>query len=324
MSLEALRAELAEGRIRPAYLLAGAEPLLRDDALAAIRAAVLAGAPADFNFDRLEGDATGPGALHDALRALPVMAQRRLVWLREPETGRGARGLLDALAQEVPGLADGGGCVLVVSAARVDRRERWVRAFAAPALVVSCDPPRDARAVAAFLREEARRQELALEAGVAELLAERIGPQLLMLRQELAKAALLAAPAQRVTRAHVEASAIDVAEQPIWDLTDAIGEGRTGEALALLVRMLRGGAPHPVVLASLAAHFRKLLRLRARGSVAGPPFVVKKLEAQSRRYTGPRLLAHLRAIHQADLALKGEGGIPPDVALERLVLALAA
>src|SRR5690606_37699533 len=61
MTPDELAEELAGGRVRPAYLLAGGEPLLRDDALAALRAAVLAGGPADFNLDRLEGDEATPG-----------------------------------------------------------------------------------------------------------------------------------------------------------------------------------------------------------------------------------------------------------------------
>jgi hypothetical protein len=50
--------------------------------------------------------------------------------------------------------------------------------------------------------------------------------------------------------------------------------------------------------------------------------VQRKLEAQSGRFSERRLLACLRAIHRTDLALKGEGGLRPDLALERLVIGL--
>jgi DNA polymerase III delta subunit len=79
-----------------------------------------------------------------------------------------------------------------------------------------------------------------------------------------------------------------------------------------------------VLLGTLASHFRKLLRLRTGGSVAAPPFVQRKLERQARRYSAARLLAGVRAIHDADLALKGQGGIAPEITIERLVLGLAA
>jgi DNA polymerase-3 subunit delta len=319
MTPDELRGELREGRIRPAYLLAGEEPLLREDARAAIRAAVLAGAPADFDCDRLDGESASGGALVDCLRTLPVLAPRRLVDLRDPAAGRGRdRGLADALAAAVPGLEEGGPVVLVVSAAP-DR----VQAFREPAAVVDCEAPRGAREIAGFARAEAKRRGIELGPGVAELLAERVGPQLLVLRQELEKAALCAGPGSRVTRAHVEAGTADLSEEPVWELTDAIGEGRCGDALALLAKLRRAGAQPPVLLGALAGHFRRLLRVASGQGVPGPAFVRRKLESQARRYGAHRLGACLGHIHATDGALKGEGGLPPELALERLVIGLS-
>ena len=323
MRPEDLRAELAAGTLRPAYLVAGEEPLLRDDALGALHEAVLGDGPAEFNFDRLEGASTSPAALLDAVRILPVMAPRRLVVLRDPEGARaGQRGLAEALAEIVEELRESCETVLVVVAERVDGRARWVKAFG-PEARVDCDPPRRGREVVAFARAEAKRQGVNLEPGAAELLAERIGPQLLMLRQEIAKAALLAGPGETVSRAHVGVGTADVAEEPIWDLTDAIGEGRGADALGVLAKLLRAGAPPPVVLGALANHFRRLLRASAGGRVAAAPFVRRRLEGQARRYSERRLLACLRAIQQTDLALKGAGGLRPELVLERLVMGLA-
>jgi DNA polymerase-3 subunit delta len=146
----------------------------------------------------------------------------------------------------------------------------------------------------------------------------------LLLRQEIAKLALFAGPGQEVTPEHVVAGAIDVAEEPIWELTDAIGDGRTPAALVLLGRLAQGGAAPPLVLGSLASHFRRLLRLRAGGNPGLAPFVRRKLEAQARRYTEARLLACLDAIHRTDLALKGANALAPELALERLVIGLAS
>jgi DNA polymerase-3 subunit delta len=322
---EGLQTELEAGRIRPAYLLAGSEALLRDDALAAIRAVALAGAPEDFNLDRLDAAATTPAELGDALGTLPVLATRRLVVLRDADAkSPAAQKTAAALAELVPALASRADTTLVVTAASVDRRARWVRAFVEAEALVECEAPRSARELAAFVRAEARRQQVPLETGVAERLVERIGPQLYVLRQEIAKAALLAGEGARVTAEHVERATSDVAEEKIWDLTDAIGEGRTGDALGVLSRLLRSGAPHAVLLGSLASHFRRLLRTRHGVAPAGPPFVVRKLEAQARRYAPPRLQACLSAIHEADLVLKGRGNVPPELALEWLVIGLSS
>lgn len=320
MTPEELEAELAEGRLRPAYLLAGAEALLREDARRLLEQAVLGAGPRDFDLERLDGESCTPSALEDALRALPVLAPRRLVVLREPEARRrGAEALLGRLEALVPALEEPPRVVLVVTAERADARARWAKAFAAR---VDCDPPRGDRAVAAFVRREAGRQGVSLAAGAAEALAERVGPQLLLLRHEIAKAALFAGPGRRVTAAHVAETASDAAQEPIWSLTDAIGEGRVPDALALLAR-LRGEAAAPALLGALASHFRKLARLRAGGRVAASPFALRKLEEQARRYSLVRVRACLRALHDADERLKGRGELAPDLALERLVLVLA-
>ena len=264
MTPDALREELASGRIRPAYLLLGDEALLRDDALAALRDALLTDAARDFNFDPLPGGQTSPARLRDATATLPILARHRLVWLQGLEDRRAAgRELCEALADLVPALDGQGGVVLVVTVAKADRRMRWVKAFAEPSVVVACDPPKNRRGLVAFVRAEAARQGITLGAGADQALAERIGPQLLMLRQEIAKVALLAGPGVSVTRAHVAESTSDVAEEPIWELTDAIGEGRAAAALFVLDKLLGGGAAPPALLGSLANHFRKLLRVRS-------------------------------------------------------------
>jgi DNA polymerase-3 subunit delta len=327
VTLDDLREELHAGRIRGAYLLAGAEALVRDDALAALTEAVLAGAPREFNRDRLDGETASAGELLDAVRTLPVLAARRLVILREPEARKSNAALAEALPGLVRELGEGAGegsTVLVVCAAQPDGRSAWVKAFREPAARVECEAPTRAQELVGFVRAEAKRQQIALAPGAAELLAERVGPQLLWLRQELAKAALYAGPGEPVTRAHVAALVSDVAEEPIWDLTDAIGEGRSADALQVLHKLLGAGAPPMVVLGSLASHFRRLVRVGGGGRIQAPPFVQRKLQSQARRYGPARFTACLRALHDADERLKGQGALPPELTLERLVLGLSA
>ncbi len=325
MTPEELREELEGGQVRPAYLLAGEEALLRDDALAALRRIVLAEGAADFNWDLLPASSTTPAQLRDALAMLPVMAPRRLVCLQGIEERRaGSRELVEALAELVPDLSPEASVVLVVTAAKADRRGRWAKAFASAGGVVECEAPKNRRSLQSFVKAEAKRQGVKFEAGAAEALAERIGPELLMLRQEIAKVALLAGPDTPVGRAHVATATSDVAEEPIWELTDAIGEGRGAAALGVLGKLLGGGAAPPALLGSLANHFRKLLRVRSGQQPLGPPFVVKKLQRQAGRYTPARLRRCIDAIHEVDLTLKGRGGISPGLALERLVMGLSA
>lgn len=321
-----LKKELAAGRIRPAYLLAGSEPLLRDEGLASIREAVLAGAAEAFNFDRLSGERFSPGVLADCLATLPVMAERRLVVMSQldPKGGSAVREeLAQALVEAVESLKNQETTVLVVSAPKVDKRLRWVKAFKDPAVRVDCDPPPAGREVTAFIEAEARRQGVTLASGAAQQLGERIGPQLLVLRGEIAKAALLAGSGNPVSREHIMASTGDVAERSVWDLTDAIGAGQAGSAVTLLGRMLATGAAPERILGLLAAHFRRLARVRGGVAVAGGHDVQHQLESQAKRYSARAVRTCLERIHATDAALKGVGSLSREMAIESLVIDLS-
>jgi DNA polymerase-3 subunit delta len=177
--------------------------------------------------------------------------------------------------------------------------------------------------VVTFVRGEAKRQGLRLEKGAAESLAERVGSDLLVIRSELAKLGLFAGEGKGIAAELVAESVADLAEEPIWDLTDAIGQGNTEAALRVLRRIRGAGAPEPVVLGALANHWRKLVRIRDGGEVSGHPFAVKKLKSQAARYGPAQLAAGLEGIWELDEILKGRGALEPDLALERLVLNLS-
>ena len=91
MTLDEFRAELEAGQVRSSYLVVGAEPLLRDDALEAIRIAVLGDGPSDFDYERLDGEMiTGAATLsvkhwsHWKIVAKPSSLSSRRRWTGAP------------------------------------------------------------------------------------------------------------------------------------------------------------------------------------------------------------------------------------------------
>lgn len=252
-----LKASLARG-LAPVYLVAGDEPLLLEEALDAIRAAARAAgceerevlhADASFDWGRLAGS----GA------SLSLFSQRRLLELRLPGSRPGVDGA-KALAQWCQKPPDD--VVLVVAAGRLDSKARnsaWVKALAGAGHflyawpVEGPDLPRwiTARAAAAGLR---------LDRDAAALLAARSEGNLLAAAQEVDKLLLLngegSAGAELVQR-----SVADNARFGIFDLTQAVLEGRGRRAARVLEALRQEGTEPPVVLWGLARELRAAARL---------------------------------------------------------------
>jgi DNA polymerase-3 subunit delta len=73
------------GKLLPVYLVAGPERLLRDEVVAALRAASLAGGVAAFNEDKFTAGEVDVDTVIGAARTVPMMAARRFVLVRGAE-----------------------------------------------------------------------------------------------------------------------------------------------------------------------------------------------------------------------------------------------
>ncbi len=132
-------------------------------------------------------------------------------------------------------------------------------------------------------------------------------------------------------------SAGDVAP---WDLTDAIEGGRVEDSLDMLDRLMHAGNRHPlVVVAMLQRRFVELALVSGEGirtpsqalavlrerdkKFSRPEFVIKKMVASARHLGYSRLAQAFIWLSLADRQIKGEGGLPPELAAELLVARLA-
>lgn len=313
-----------------AYLVHGAEDLLRADAVAAIAAAVLTEGLEAFNDDRFEGASCDPGDVVAAARTLPVMAERRLVVVRGAD--RLAPERLEVLSAY---LADPSpSTTLVLEAAKVDQRRGAFAKVKAVGHVVNCAPMNE-RGAADWLTGRARELGCPMDRDAAEFLAAYAGTSLGALAAELDKAAAYVGTGPggeggRIDLDVVSETAAGGRVASVFELTDALGERRAGDALEALFTLLEGGEPPLRVQGMIVRHFRQLWR--AREALAGgasdlasaigvPPFVAGKLRTQARRYRDAELGAAFVRFARVDLDLKG-GAVSDRRTLEDEVLFL--
>ena len=103
--LHELKRQLAAGDLAPLYFVVGEEAPLRDDAVAAIRAAVLGPDDANvgaFNSDVVYGDETEAAEILTLCGNLPMFATRRLVYRQVCRHGSADLGSAPLLAGSLP------------------------------------------------------------------------------------------------------------------------------------------------------------------------------------------------------------------------------
>lgn len=124
---------------------------------------------------------------------------------------------------------------------------------------------------------------------------------------------------------------------PIWNLTDAIDEGKRDVALGTLRRLLGNGTYEPIqIIFSLHRHFEQMLRLdgveelsetavvNALGLSPNLKFKAKKIAGQTRKLGSEKIARSIRFIANADLDVRGRSGLDPEIVLEVLVARLAS
>lgn len=188
--------------------------------------------------------------------------------------------------------------------------------------------------VAAWARERAAARGVDFEPDAIDALVDLIGANLWALSTEIDKLGQYAA-GRPVTGDDVRLLTPQAREAGIFDLVDAVVEGRGAQALLLLRRLLDEGTEAPAgIQAMLARQLRHLVRAsellasgadqRAVGEATGltSAFPLRKLMGQARSFPGAAAEAGLRRVEASDHAVK-TGRMDDRLALELLVIGLA-
>lgn len=173
----------------------------------------------------------------------------------------------------------------------------------------------------------------------AELLAELIGANPVLLESELEKLATYAGEERRITPAMVEALVGAVTQSSIFALVDAVAEGNRARALQLLHAQLAQAGSTPIdfalyLIRMLARQIRILLRIRL-GQEAGrstgqitsdlklPRYYADRYFRQAKRLSKDRLKASFERLAALEYGLKS-GKSDASTGLDLLVAELCS
>ncbi len=257
-----IKAEQLEARLKrgfaPVYVVSGDEPLLNDEAAAAIRAALRqAGVDerqvfqAESGFDWAEWQA--------GFDSLSLFARRRLVELRLPGGKPGTEGAraLESWCARPP--ADTWLLVLLPRLDRASQATKWFAALDKTGVVVTPQPP-SLDELPGWIAARLARHGLEAERETLAFLASRVEGNLLAAHQEIEKLALLLPPGP-VRLEDARAAVMDVARYDAGQLPEALLKG-DGLRLARILEGLEQEGETPILaLWLLTQEVRTLYRL---------------------------------------------------------------
>jgi DNA polymerase-3 subunit delta len=307
-----------------AFYVGGEEEHMREQAVARIVAAHLDDATRDFNYDQLRGADAAPEALASLLATPPMMAEWRVVVLREAQalSPRARDVVTSVVAAPPPGL------VFVVSAPGskakfYDELKKHARSVEFKAL--------DAMDAPGWLIEAAKSEHgVEIEVDAARALVAGLGTQLGILSSELAKLAAYVRGRETITLADVRAVCGAVPRYDRWQWFDLIGERRFGEALQQLPVLLESGESGVALVMGMTTQLLRVALACAGGQGAleqalpgNQRWLARRITPQARRWTLAEADTALSELLRTERLLKS-ASLTERQAVEELLLRLAA
>lgn len=317
------------------YLLHGDDGLSIEEAAAKLRAAM---GSDDLNTNQFDGQNVSAAEVINAVSSYPFLADRRLVivkgllaWLTRKgagETGKKQLELLESALPTLPAHAR----LLLVEPQKLPENNKIVKlaqnhANGYEKCFVS---PKDTTSWIIKRAKEAYGVEIEPRAAVA--LASVTGPDLRAADSEIDKLALYSGGAV-ITEKDVAALTAYVAEATLFEMVDALAEGRAKAAVSLIHTLMGAQKEEPLAIyGMIVRQFRLLLLAREYLAGGGSPgnlaaalnihsYSAQKLAKQSRAFNVTQLEKIYRALLETDVKIK-TGRIKPELALDLLVSGL--
>lgn len=299
------------------FYLHGPDEFRKDEALRALVEQHLDPATRDFNFDALRGAEVNPEQLASVLGTPPMMAEWRVVVLRETEALAGSPKARDQLLEVV--LRPPEGLALILSCSvPTGSTARFYADLARNAKTTEFRPIADADLPVWVMDRARSAHRVEIEEAAARGLVAAAGGVLGVLSQELEKLATLVEPGAPITMREVELAGIRLPRQDRWGWFDLVAERKTKEALEGLRILLDHGESGVGLVIGLGTHLLRMGLAKAGGARAletalaassgrGANWLARKLTDQARRWSEDELRGAALGLLDVDRLMKASG-----------------
>ena len=264
----------------------------------------------DFNLDLLRGTEVNTETLASVIATPPMMAEWRVVVVREVEglaSSKHARDELVRIAKDPPpGLA-----LIMSCTVPVGSKAKFYTSLAKVARSTEFQAISDADVPGWIMHRSKTEHEVEFSPEAARALGVAIGNNLGVLSQELTKLADFVGDRRRVVVEDVEAAGTTLPSQDRWKWFDLVGERRFEEAAKTLHILLQQGDNGVGLVIGLATHFLRLgisLEEGSEGLERALPrhqqWLASRVVSQARGWTSDEIDEALASLLDVDQLLK--------------------
>ncbi|KQZ59912.1 MULTISPECIES: DNA polymerase III subunit delta [unclassified Lysobacter] len=330
---EQLAAQVASEPLRPAYLIAGPEPLRVLEAADAVRAAARQQGIAEREVFEAEGNQREPdwNALEASFRAPSLFASRRLVELRLPtgKPGKDGAEVISGFCADPPQ-----DVCLLVSCGEWSKQHggKWSEAIGRVGRVAIAWQIKP-HELPEWIERRLRARGLRADRDAVQSLADRVEGNLLAAAQEVDKLALLS-DGEAIDLARMESLVADAARYDVFRVVDAAMNGQGAQVSRMLAGLRAEGEAVPALLGMVVIELQRgaaLARVNARGGNLSAEFKAQRVwdskqpmyRRALQRHDARRWDAFVAQAGRVDRMAKGREAGDAWIALERLLLAVA-
>ena len=313
MDHKLLLKEIRNKKFEKIYFLHGEEPYFIDVLTKAIQDNALEESERDFNQSILYGKDAEVLSLISELKSYPMMAERRLVILKEAQYFKA----IEQLESYLENPANSTIFVICYKYKTFDARKKTLKNALKNGVVFKSEKVKEYQ-LAEWIQQYIKTTGYELTSKACMLLIESLGNDLGRIVKELEKLAVLIEKGTIINENHIEENIGISKDYNVFEITNAVANKDNLKALKIVDYFDHNpkAADLVFVISNLFKFFSQIMRIhflpnKSREAVARAlgvhPFVAGELTNAKNKYDPRKIAANIALIHEYDLKSKGVG-----------------
>lgn len=240
--------DIRAGKLQPVYILIGTETYFIDMIVDELEKHAIAPADRDFNYNLYYGNDTNAETVINCAQQFPVMAERKLVILKEAQGLQNAKSDLDKFVPYISHPNYSTTLVITYTGEKTAAAAEIQKAAnKADAVVFKSESPRDYQ-LAPYIKDYCQQHRIGIDDKAVEMLREYIGTPLSKLFGELSKLIQIKNGSGRITAADVEKNVGVSKDFTNYELLRAICRRDYPKCCQIIRYFRRNPRPNPTIV----------------------------------------------------------------------------